>query len=93
MGLIDDMASFWGETGLDEIPELEGVRVMVLWPPHSATGGWDASYFKPIIEAAPPALRFEKELSREEAGLWFERLEIDVEAIQKSKSKPWWKIW
>lgn len=85
-----------GESSVDNIPVIDGLKVLVLWPVQEPLE-WNADYFRPIIAAAPPSVRLNEELNPEDAGAWFDKLGIEVgkrEQAHSSKNiKPWWKIW
>ncbi len=70
------IGSIWAESSVDEIPELDDTRVLVLWPKILGARHWDAGFFGPTLEAASPDLKLVRELSPEEAEAWFSRLAI-----------------
>ena len=70
-------ASIWGEASVLSIESLDGVQVIVLWPPIVASRMWDSAFFGPPVEALPPDVVVEEELSAENARSWFDRLEIE----------------
>jgi hypothetical protein len=66
-------ASIWGEASLDTIERVDGVPVMVCFPPLLGRRGWDESFFGPAIDAAPSRVRV-RPLSDEEQARWRARL-------------------
>ena len=79
-------ASIWGESRVRSIPVIEGVRVILLWPPQLASRSWDSSFFAPHLAALPADAVLEAELNRPECEAWLARLGIE-------RKKEWWKIW
>lgn len=70
------MNSLWAEWSVGDIPEIDGRRVLVLWPPILGGRHWGASFFGPALEAAPPRVTVERELGKDEAAAWLSRLGI-----------------
>ena len=68
------MHSLWAEWSVGDIPELDGVRVLVLWPPILGGRHWGSDFFGPPLEAAPPRVVLERELDPAEAEAWFARV-------------------
>jgi hypothetical protein len=56
-------ATIWGEAFVSSIPAIEGKRVILLWPPILDGRNWGSDFFGPQIDAAPPDLIIEKELT------------------------------
>jgi hypothetical protein len=75
--------SIWGEGLVREIPEIEGVRVVLAWSKLLESRRWDAGFLGPHLEALPADVVVEGSLSAEEANAWLDRLGI------RSKKK-WW---
>lgn len=70
------MSSLWAECSVSDMPEIEGVRVLVLWPPILGARHWGASFFGPALAAAPPEVVIERELEPAEVEAWFARIGI-----------------
>lgn len=70
------MHSLWAEWSVGDIPELDGERVLVLWPPILGGRHWGSDFFGPPLEAAPPRVVLERELQPAEAEAWFARVGI-----------------
>jgi hypothetical protein len=70
-------ASIWGEASVRSIPEIDGVRVLLLWPPLVGARFWDSSFFGPFLDAMPADVVFERMLSDEESAAWMARLGLD----------------
>jgi len=70
------MSSLWAEWAVDDIREIDGVRVLLLWPPILGARSWDESFFGPALEPAPPQVTLERELERSEVEQYFERIGI-----------------
>jgi hypothetical protein len=68
------MHSLWAEWSIADIPEIDGLRVLVLWPPILSGRHWGADFFGPALEAAPPRVVIERELDRAQVEAWFARL-------------------
>jgi len=73
----DICGSILGETSVLSIESLDDVQVIVLWPPIVASRMWDSAFFGPPLEALPPDVVVEEELSAENARSWFDRLKIE----------------
>jgi hypothetical protein len=73
----DFMNSLWAEWSLSDVPELDGVKVLVLWPPILGGRHWDSSFFGPALDAAPPRVTLVRELDSAEAEAWFVRVRIE----------------
>ncbi|TWU08071.1 hypothetical protein [Stieleria varia] len=84
----DFAGSIWGEATPDSIPEIDAEQVVLLWPMLLASRQWGAGFFGPFLQALPPSVTVQGELSEEEATVWFERLKLP-----EIKTKPWWKLW
>jgi hypothetical protein len=76
--------SIWGEALVREIPLIDGERVMLLWPQLLASRTWDSAFFGPQLEALPPDVVVEAELSTADAAAWFEK-----PGIRRGRRK-WW---
>ena len=77
-------ASIWGEGLVREIPMIEGVQVILAWPPLLGSRVWDAGFFGPHLEALPADAVVEQELSAAESEAWLKRLGIE-------RRKKWWR--
>jgi hypothetical protein len=80
-------ASIWGEASVLSIPSVNGVQVIVLWPPILAGRTWDCAFFGPALEALPPDVVVEEQLTAASARSWFDRL--GIEAGGRRKWWPW----
>jgi hypothetical protein len=69
--------SVWGEATVRSLPAIEGVRVLLLWPPLLATRSWDSGFFGPHLEALPADISVRRALTRDECSIWMKRLGID----------------
>jgi hypothetical protein len=69
-------ASIWGESSVRTIPVVDGVQVILLWPPILGSRGWNGGFFGPHLEALPADLVVEQELPRAECNAWLERLGV-----------------
>ncbi|HVJ13947.1 MAG TPA: hypothetical protein VM686_00840 [Polyangiaceae bacterium] len=72
----DFMSSLWAEWSVSDVPQLDGVTVLVLWPPILGGRHWDSSFFGPALDAAPPRVTIVRELDSAEAEAWFLRVRI-----------------
>lgn len=71
------MNSLWAEWSVSDLPLLDGVLVLVLWPPILAGRHWDSSFFGPALAAAVPRVTLVRELDSAEAEAWFARARIE----------------
>lgn len=78
--------SIWGEGLVREIPRVEGVPVILAWPPLLQSRSWDAGFLGPHLEALPADVLVERPLTEEECQQWMTRLGL-------SSRKKWWKPW
>jgi hypothetical protein len=83
----DLSGSIWGEGSPDEIPEIDGSKVILLWKPILGARSWDAGFFGPHLQAAPSNVTVVRPLSDEELLRWRERLGLP------EPNAPWWKFW
>lgn len=74
--------SIWGETLVQTLPIIDGVRVMLLWPKLLASSTWDSGFFEPHLAPFPADIALERALSRDEALAWFQRLGLQDSAAQ-----------
>ncbi len=72
----DIAASIWGEASPAEIPEIDGIQVLVLWPALLGSRTWDGAFFAPYLEAAPPSVEFDRLLRPVELEHWWGRLRL-----------------
>lgn len=70
-------ASIWGEANVRTIPVMEGVRVLLLWPPLLGARMWDSGFFGPFLDAMPSNVVYERALTDEEYRGWSARLGLD----------------
>jgi len=71
------VASIWGEAPVSQIDEVNGERVMLLWPPIFKGRSWDAGFFGPQLAAMPPSVSIDEALTQESCEAWFATLRID----------------
>jgi hypothetical protein len=76
--------SIRGDGLVREIPEIDGFRVVLAWPPILATRHWDAGFLGPHLDAMPADVVLEGALTDAECIAWLERL-------GSGKRKPWWR--
>ena len=69
--------SIWGEGSPDEIPRVAGEQVILLWPSLLERRGWDAGYFSPFLQAAPPSVEIVGPLTSEEMTHWWNVLRLE----------------
>ena len=81
-------ASVWGEASPESIPQIGETQVMLLWPNLLGSRAWDAGFFGPYLEAAPPRVNVIDQLTTEEVNDWWEKLKLPDIA-----PRPWWKLW
>jgi len=81
-------ASIWGEGSPQQIPQVDGVQVLLLWPPVFESRSWDGGFFMPFLAAAPPRVTVLDELSPEQLDEWWTKIRLPV-----TKPKPRWKLW
>jgi len=90
-------SSVWGEGSPDSIESVEGVQVLLVWPPIMDHRGWDAGFFSPSLQSASPSVTVESELLPEEIERWRSRLGLSrnesPRQSQVSGQDPWWKFW
>lgn len=67
-------ASIWGEGAPDSIARIDGVQVILLWPPLLGSRSWDSGFFSPVLEASLPSVEVARELSADELAAWRARL-------------------
>jgi hypothetical protein len=79
----------WGEMPPSGIVSIDGVQVLLLWPPVLATRSWDGTFFSPILEASLPEVDVLKSLSGEEVDTWWTRLGLPEP--QRPVRKAWWR--
>ncbi len=72
--------SVWGEATVRSLPVVEGVRVLLLWPPLLATRSWDSGFFGPHLEALPSDISLRRRLTAEECASWMKRLGLERSA-------------
>jgi len=70
-------ASIWGEATVRSIPEIDGVRVVLLWPPLVGARSWDSSFFEPFLDSMPADVVLERMLTEDESAAWMARLGLD----------------
>ena len=80
--------SIWGEANPDSIPEIDGQQVVLLWPMIMSSRGWGAGFFRPFLQASPPAVTVTSELTDGEMEQWCLKLSLPA-----ATPPPWWKFW
>lgn len=80
-------ASIWGEASVDDIPVVKGAQVLLLWPPLLGGRSWDSGFFGPPLDAAPPSVKVEGEMTENERRAWF--LDLGLAYPQRRKWWPW----
>jgi hypothetical protein len=83
---VDPARSIWGEGLVREIQPVEGVQVILAWPPVLASRGWDAGFLGPHLDAMPADAVVERPLTTSECESWLERLGVEPK-------KRWWRLW
>jgi hypothetical protein len=82
------VASVWGEGSPLQIPQLNGVQVLLLWPPVLGGRSWDGGFLMPLLAATPPSVTVLKHLTAEELDQWWSTIGLPAPA-----AKPRWKFW
>jgi hypothetical protein len=89
-------ALVYGEGSPKSIESVDGVQVLLVWPPVMENRSWNAGFFYPRLQVAPPEVTIERELFPEEITKWRSRLGLsrapNPERAQEVRKKPWWKI-
>ncbi|MCE9560465.1 MAG: hypothetical protein K8U57_00275 [Planctomycetes bacterium] len=71
----NDMATWvWGEAHPEEIPEFEGIRLLILGPPLMGVKPWDSNFFANIHDALRSAARVVQVLPDDQVAGWIEVL-------------------
>ena len=70
--------SLWGEGLVREIPEIDGVRVVLAWPPILKSRHWDTGFMQPHLAAMPADAVMEGALTQPEVDGWLERLGLSA---------------
>ena len=60
-------AMIFGEMYVASIPEVDGQKVILLWPSILESRGWDAGFFGPCIESSKPTSKIASELPEDVA--------------------------
>ncbi|MBA4187165.1 MAG: hypothetical protein C0467_04020 [Planctomycetaceae bacterium] len=74
LAAADTETWIWGEAHAEEIPEFEGVRVVVLGPPVLGMREWDGNFFANIHDALRSATRVIGELTAEQVTAWIDHI-------------------
>jgi hypothetical protein len=89
-------ALVFGEASPRSIESVDGVQVLLVWPPIMESRSWDGGFFYPRLLVAPPEVTVLRELLPEEITEWRSRLGLPgtstPERVQESRKKPWWKF-
>ncbi len=72
------VASVFGEAPVESIGEVDGERVMLLWPPVLEGRSWDSGFFGPPIAGSTPSVRVTEELTPVDLERWWQRLHLPV---------------
>jgi hypothetical protein len=72
------LSAVWGEGHPQSIPTINGVQVMLLWPPILNGRTWDAGFFAPHLQALPASMTLEETLPAQECTEWFKLLGIEA---------------
>ncbi|MGF1510298.1 MAG: hypothetical protein ACFB9M_12435 [Myxococcota bacterium] len=83
-------ASIWGESSPRSIASVDGVQVLLLWPPLLGRRSWDQGFFRPFLEAAPPSVRLTAQMGDAEVQRWRSRLGLPDAA---PPTRRWWAFW
>jgi len=71
----NDMATWvWGEAHPEEIPEFEGIRMLILGPPLMGVKPWDSNHFANIHDALRSSARVVQVLPEDQVAGWIEVL-------------------
>jgi hypothetical protein len=81
-------ASVWGEGSPLQIPQVNGVQVLLLWPPYFAGRSWDGGFFMPFIAAAPSSVAVLNHLTTEQLDEWWATI-----GLPAPSAKQRWKFW
>ncbi|MDB5346517.1 MAG: hypothetical protein JWP89_4894 [Schlesneria sp.] len=81
-------ASVWGEGSPDQIPVVNGVQVLLLWPPIMGGRSWDGGFLMPLLAATPPSVTVLNHLTSEQLDEWWATL-----GLPQPPAKPRWKFW
>jgi hypothetical protein len=71
-------ASVWVDGRPADIPEFEGVRVLLLSPPVFGYRGWDSTFFPLFHDALRPRVHVLETLTAEQVAAWIARLKEAV---------------
>lgn len=82
----DVRASIRGEALVRSIPTVNGVQVMLLWPPMLESRSWDGAFFGPHLDALAADVVVEEQLSPDSCQAWFKALGIRA----GPRRKGWW---
>jgi hypothetical protein len=69
-------SSIWGEASPDSIPTIDGNQVMILWPPLLKGRGWSGGFLGPFLQASPPSVTLQHQLSEDEVAQWKKKLSM-----------------
>jgi hypothetical protein len=67
-------SSIWGEQTVASLPRVDDHMVMLLWPPLLGTRSWGAGFFDPHLDAMPPDVVVDRQLTPDEVDAWLTRL-------------------
>lgn len=70
----DVAGTVWGEMEPAGIESVDGVQVLLLWPPILESRTWDTGFFSPVIHARMPDVTLIAELTPPEFDRWRARL-------------------
>jgi len=73
--------SIWGEVNVRQIPVIEGIQIILLWPMIMNNRCWDSGFFGPRIDSAMPNIEIVQKLEPNEINPWLEKLKIQPALI------------
>lgn len=82
-------ASIWGEGLVRDLPRIEGVAVILAWPPLMQSRSWDAAFLGPHLDAMPASVVVDSPLPAADVDAWLARLGVTAPA----GPRPWWRFW
>lgn len=65
-----ESATIQGDTYAHRLPQIDGEKTILLWPPQFGDRFWGAEYFEPLLEPAPPKVTIEKIFDDKENEAW-----------------------
>jgi hypothetical protein len=71
--------SIWGEMTTRDLPKVEGMKIILLWPPILGGRSWGTSFFGLDLAAMPPSAVIERTCELSEVREWLRKLGIGQE--------------